>query len=79
MEEDCCTYECEQGKHCPVRKTCRQRAGKPADYSKVDLWIKDTAELEAELDKQWRSDLKAIVFVASCILAFFLIVLWSTP
>jgi hypothetical protein len=78
MKDDCCTYTCEQGKHCPVR-VCRQRAGKPADYSKVDLWIKDTAELEAELDKQWRSDLKAIVFVASCILAFFLIVLWSTP
>jgi hypothetical protein len=76
MEEDCCTYECEQGKHCPVR-TCRQRAGKPADYTDP-VWIaKNEAELEAELEKQWRSDLKAIVFLASCILAFFLIV-WGT-
>jgi hypothetical protein len=57
----------------------RQRAGKPADYDKVELWVRDTDELEAELEKQWKSDLKAILFVASCILAFFLIVLWSTP
>jgi hypothetical protein len=57
----------------------RQRAGKPADYSKVELWVKDLDEVEKELEKQWRSDLKAIVFVAACILAFFLVVLWSTP
>jgi hypothetical protein len=77
---NCCDEQgnCRQGRDCPAR-VCRQRAGKPADYSKVDLWIKDTAELEAELEKQCRSDLKAILFVASCILAFFLVVLWSTP
>jgi hypothetical protein len=77
---ECCDAngECNQGRDCPVR-VCRQRAGKPADYSKVELWVRDTDELEAELEKQWKSDLKAILFVASCILAFFLVVLWSTP
>jgi hypothetical protein len=54
----------------------RQRAGKPADYSKVELWVKDMDELEREMDKQWNSDLKATLFVASCVLSFFLIV-WS--
>jgi hypothetical protein len=75
---NCCddNGNCRQGRDCPVR-VCRQRAGKPADYSKVDLWVRDTAELEAELEKQWKSDLKAIVFVAACVLSFFLIV-WGT-
>jgi hypothetical protein len=73
MEEDCCTYECEQGKHCPVR-TCRQRAGKPADYT---IFTKGIEEVEAESERQAKSDLKSILFIASCILAFFLIV-WSS-
>jgi hypothetical protein len=59
------------------KPTARQRAGKPADYSKVELWVKDMDELEREMDKQWQSDLKSILFVVSCILAFFLIV-WGT-
>jgi hypothetical protein len=29
-DQDCCTYECEQGKNCPVRATRRVRAGQPA-------------------------------------------------
>jgi len=29
-DKDCCTYECEQGKNCPVRATRRVRAGQPA-------------------------------------------------
>jgi hypothetical protein len=50
---------------------------KSHDYTDP-VWIAKTeAELEAELERQWRSDLKAIVFLASCILAFFLIV-WGT-
>jgi hypothetical protein len=64
--------ECEMTNQHP-----RQRAGKPADYSKVELWVKDMDELEREMDKQWQSDLKSILFVVSCILAFFLIV-WGT-
>jgi hypothetical protein len=55
----------------------RQRAGKPADYTDPVWLAKTEAELDAELERQWRSDLKAIVFIASCILAFFLIV-WGT-
>jgi hypothetical protein len=74
MEQDCCTYECEQGKHCPVRK-CRQRAGQPAKYDD-EIWIaKSNEELEAELERQWRRDLKSIVFIASCIVTFAIIVL----
>ena len=30
MDKDCCTYQCEQGKNCPVRATRRVRAGQPA-------------------------------------------------
>jgi hypothetical protein len=56
----------------------RQRAGQPAKYDDVELWQQYQQDKEQE-EKQWKSDLKAIVFVASCILAFFLIVLWSTP
>jgi hypothetical protein len=42
------------------------------------VWIaKSNKELEAELQEQFKSDLKSIVFIASCILAFFLVV-WST-
>jgi hypothetical protein len=29
-DKDCCTYNCEQGKNCPVRATRRVRAGQPA-------------------------------------------------
>lgn len=76
MKDDCCTYTCEQGKNCPVRTT-RQRAGKPADYNNPVWLAKTQAELDAELKRQWRSDLKAILFIASCILAFFLVV-WGT-
>jgi hypothetical protein len=71
---NCCDEagNCTQDKNCPVR-TCRQRAGQPANY---DLWIaKNEAELEAELERQWRRDLKSIVFIASCIVSFAVIVL----
>jgi hypothetical protein len=55
----------------------RQRAGKPADYNDP-VWIaKNEAEIEEELKKQWRRDLRSIVFIASCVLAFFLVV-WGT-
>jgi hypothetical protein len=53
----------------------RQRAGKAADYTDP-IWIaKNEAELEAELERQWRRDLKSIVFIASCIVSFAVIVL----
>jgi hypothetical protein len=53
----------------------RQRAGRPADYNNP-VWIaKTNAELDAELEKQWKRDLRSIVFVASCIVSFFIIVL----
>jgi hypothetical protein len=53
----------------------RQRAGQPARYDDA-LWLaKTNAQLEEELRKQWRRDLKAIVFIASCILSFFLVAL----
>jgi hypothetical protein len=53
----------------------RQRAGKPADYNDP-VWIaKSQEELDAELERQWRRDLKSIVFIASCILSFAIIVL----
>jgi hypothetical protein len=76
---NCCDAagNCNQGRDCPARKTCRQRAGQPADYNKVELWIKDTDAMERELERQWRSDLKSIVFIAACILSFFLLV-WGT-
>jgi hypothetical protein len=55
----------------------RQRAGKPADYDDP-IWIaKTNAELDAELERQWKRDLRSIVFIASCVLAFFLVV-WGT-
>jgi hypothetical protein len=70
----CAGQDCQQGRACPVRTT-RQRAGKPADYNDA-IWIaKTNAELEEELEKQWRRDLKSIVFIASCILSFAIIVL----
>jgi hypothetical protein len=53
----------------------RQRAGRPADYNDA-IWIaKTNAELDAELEKQWRRDLRSIVFIASCVVSFFIIVL----
>jgi hypothetical protein len=75
---ECCDAngECRQGRDCPVR-VCRQRAGKPADYNNPVWLAKTEAELEAELERQWRRDLKSIVFIASCVLAFFLVV-WGT-
>jgi hypothetical protein len=72
----CCDeskYSCDQGRNCPVRSR-RVRAGQPAPED-VTLWVRDPAEMEAEMDKQWRSDLKAILFVASCVVSFFIIVL----
>jgi hypothetical protein len=36
-DKDCCTYNCEQGKHCPVRATRRVRAGQPAPPIMLDL------------------------------------------
>jgi hypothetical protein len=55
-------------------RVCRQRAGKPADYT---IFTKGIEEVEAESERQAKSDLKSIVFIASCILAFFLVV-WGT-
>jgi hypothetical protein len=76
---NCCDAagNCNQGRDCPARKaTCRQRAGKPAKFD-ADVWIAKTeAQLEAELVKQWQRDLRAILFVASCILSFFLVALF---
>lgn len=75
---NCCddNGDCRQGRDCPAR-VCRQRAGKPADYTDP-IWIaKNESEIEAELQRQWRRDLRSIVFIAACILAFFLIV-WGT-
>jgi hypothetical protein len=71
----CCddNGNCRQGRDCPVR-VCRQRAGKPADYT---IFTKGIEEVEAESERQAKSDLKSILFIASCILAFFLIV-WSS-
>jgi hypothetical protein len=72
---NCCDEQgnCRQGRDCPVR-VCRQRAGKPADYT---IFTKGIEEVEAESERQAKSDLKSILFIASCILAFFLIV-WSS-
>ena len=60
----CCekqNYNCYQGRHCPKRE---------------ELWItKTNAELDAELERQWKRDLKSIVFIASCIATFAIIVL----
>ena len=74
----CCEqqgYNCYQGRDCPVR-VCRQRAGKPADYT-IFTSTDSVADLEAECERQAKSDLKAILFIASCVLAFFLVV-WGT-
>jgi hypothetical protein len=75
----CCDdndHDCLQSRDCPIYKAkCRQRAGKPADYNNP-VWVaKTNAELEAELERQWRRDLKSIVFIASCIVSFAVIVL----
>lgn len=76
---NCCDAngDCQQGRDCPVRK-CRQRAGQPAKYDE-EIWLGKTAEeIEDALEKQWKSELKSIVFIASCILSFFIIVLVTT-
>ena len=45
-----------------------------------EIWIaKTNAELEEELEKQWKRDLKSIVFIAACIVSFFIIVLVTAP
>jgi antibiotic biosynthesis monooxygenase (ABM) superfamily enzyme len=41
-DQDCCTYECEGNKHCPVRATRRVRAGQPP--ADIDLWVDDLPE-----------------------------------
>jgi hypothetical protein len=41
-----------------------------------EMWIaKSQEELDAELERQWKRDLKSIVFIASCIVTFAIIVL----
>jgi hypothetical protein len=70
----CCD---EQGHNCQQGKKCirRVRAGQPPPEG---IWkCPDPAEWEKEANEQWYSDLKSILFVASCTLAFFLIV-WSS-
>lgn len=69
-----CTHDCNQGRECPA-KVCRQRAGKPADYDSPIWLARQQEELEAELERQWKRDLKSIVFIASCIVTFAIIVL----
>jgi hypothetical protein len=73
---NCCddNGDCRQGRDCPV-STCRQRAGKPADYNSPIWLARQQEELDAELERQWKRDLKSIVFIASCIVTFAIIVL----
>ena len=77
--KSCCEeqgFDCLQSRDCPVYKQkCRQRAGKPADYDSPVWLAKTEAELEAELERQWKRDLRSIVFIASCIATFAIIVL----
>jgi hypothetical protein len=75
----CCEeqgYNCQQGRKC----TRRVRAGQPVPDN-VELWqrLDPVAEWEAEANRQFKSDMKSIIFIAACVLSFFLIVLWSTP
>jgi hypothetical protein len=51
MKEDCCTYNCEQGKNCPVRATRRVRAGQPAPPILLDPddWEREEEELPSWL------------------------------
>jgi hypothetical protein len=40
------------------------------------VWLAKTeAELDAELERQWKRDLRSIVFIASCMVTFAIIVL----
>jgi hypothetical protein len=71
-----CNNNCAQGSECPAR-VCRQRAGKPADYDSPVWLARQQEELDAELERQWKRDMRSIVFIASCVLAFFLVV-WGT-
>jgi hypothetical protein len=41
-----------------------------------DLWKQYQMDVQEE-ERMWRRDLKSIVFIGSCILAFFLVV-WGT-
>jgi hypothetical protein len=76
---NCCNDagDCRQGRDCPAR-VCRQRAGKPADYNQIEIWQQYHKDAEEE-DRQWKSDLRSIVFIASCVLTFFIIVLVTMP
>ncbi len=69
-DQDCCTYECEENKHCPVRATRRVRAGQPAPPI-----LLDPADIED--DDTPLSDAKsavvvlviiALVFVATAVI-----------
>lgn len=72
---NCCDAngECNQGRDCPARKTCRQRAGQPANYDQVDLWVKDPDQVERDLERQLQSDLRSIVVLATCVLGFLML------
>jgi hypothetical protein len=64
-DQDCCTYECEQGKNCPVR-TRRVRAGHPP--ADIDLWVDDLPDDKDELP-DWAAGLIVVVImfvVAGC-------------
>lgn len=76
---NCCNDngDCRQGRDCPAR-VCRQRAGKPADYDQIEIWQKFHKDAEEE-DRQWKSDLRSMVFIASCVVTFFIIVLVTMP
>jgi hypothetical protein len=55
----------------------RQRAGRPADYDDPAWIAKTEADLEKELQRQFKRDLKAIAFIGACIFSFWLVV-WGT-
>jgi hypothetical protein len=57
--EDCCTYQCEQGKNCPVRATRRVRAGQPAPPLLLDP---EHYEKEEELP-DWMSALIVVAII----------------
>lgn len=63
-DKDCCTYECNQGRDCPVR---RVRAGGPPPDDQISYWIPDQP---AEKDNQ---DL--IDFMLACAVIVSIVVL----